>query len=129
MLNDNGIIHITSDHPVDVTAENLKRILQEKGVTLFAFIDHSGEAEKVGMKMPPTKLLIFGSPKAGTPVMLAAPSIAIDLPLKILIWEDGSGKVSISYNSAEYLQHRHTVPEHLVQTLAVVAALAAKAGA
>jgi uncharacterized protein (DUF302 family) len=128
MLNDNGIVHITSNHSVDQTVENLKRILAEKGVTLFALVDHSGEAEKVGMKMRPTKLLIFGSPKAGTPVMLASPSIAIDLPLKILVWEDSSGKVSISYNSAEYLQQRHGVPEHLVQTLAVVAVLAASAG-
>jgi uncharacterized protein (DUF302 family) len=76
--------------------ERLKGILQAKGVTLFALVDHSGEAEKVGMKMPPTKLLIFGSPKAGTPLMLAASSIAIDLPLKILIWEDAHGKVWVT---------------------------------
>src|SRR6266850_2598983 len=83
-----GIIDIPGNHSVDETVEKLKGILQAKGVTLFALIDHSGEAEKVGMKMPRTKLLIFGNPKAGTPLMLAAPSIAIDLPLKILVWED-----------------------------------------
>src|SRR5438270_10132981 len=94
-----GIIDIPSNHSVDQTVERLKGILQAKGVTLFALVDHSGEAEKVGMKMPPTKLLIFGSPKAGTPLMLAARSIAIDLPLKILVWEDLHGKVCVSYNS------------------------------
>jgi uncharacterized protein (DUF302 family) len=93
---------------------------------LFALVDHSGEAEKVGIKMRPTKLLIFGSPKAGTPLMLAAPSIAIDLPLKILIWEDARGKAWVSYNSPAYLQERHNVPPELIQNIAVVEALAAK---
>ena len=86
---DNGIINLPSNHSVDETVKKLQGILQSKGVTLFALVDHSGEAEKVGMKMRPTKLLIFGSPKAGTPLMLAAPGIAIDLPLKILVWEEG----------------------------------------
>ena len=95
----NGIVDVPSNHSVDETVERIKGILQAKGITLFALIDHSGEAEKVGMKMRPTKLLIFGSPKAGTPLMLAAPSIAIDLPLKILVWQDADGKVWLSYNS------------------------------
>jgi uncharacterized protein (DUF302 family) len=95
---------------------------------LFALVDHSGEAEKVGMKMRPTKLLIFGNPKGGTPVMLAAPSIAIDLPLKILIWEDSQGKVWLSYNSPAYLQERHGVPQELLQNIAVVGTLATLAG-
>ena len=123
-----GIIDTPSKHSVDETVERLKGVLQAKGVTVFALVDHSGEAEKAGMKMRPTKLLIFGSSRAGTPVMLAAPSIAIDLPLKILIWEDGQGKVWISYNSPEYLQERHGVPHELTQNIAVVGALAAKAG-
>jgi uncharacterized protein (DUF302 family)/uncharacterized membrane protein YidH (DUF202 family) len=123
-----GIIDTPSHHSVDQTVERLKGILQAKGVTLFALVDHSGEAEKVGLKMRPTKLLIFGSPKAGTPLMLAAPSIAIDLPLKILIWEDGQGKVWVSYNSPAYLQERHGVPQELLQNIAVVETLAAKAG-
>lgn len=122
-----GIVKIPSHHSVDETVDRLKGILQSKGVTLFALIDHSGEAEKVGMKMPPTKLLIFGSPKAGTPLMLAAPSIAIDLPLKILVSQDNDGKVWLSYNSPEYLKERHGLPQDLVQNVAVVAALAAKA--
>jgi uncharacterized protein (DUF302 family) len=128
MGSDTGIIDKLSNHSVDETVERLKNILQSKGVTLFALIDHSGEAEKVGMKMPPTKLLIFGNPKGGTPLMLAAPSTAIDLPLKILIWEDAQGKVWLSYNSPEYLQKRHGFPPNLLANIAVVEALASAAG-
>ena len=124
----NGIVDVPSNHSVDETVDRVKSLLLSKGVTLFALIDHSGEAAKVGMKMPPTKLLIFGSPKAGTPLMLAAPSIAIDLPLKILVWEDTQGKVWLSYNSPEYLAERHDLPQDLVQNIAIVATLAAKAG-
>jgi len=122
---DNGIISKSSSHSVDQTVEKLKGILLAKGVALFALIDHSGEAEKAGMKMRPTKLLIFGNPKAGTPLMLAAPSTAIDLPLKILIWEDGQSKVWISYNGPQYLQKRHGFPPELLGNIAVVEALAA----
>jgi len=124
---DNGIISKPSDHSVDATVENLKGILQAKGVALFAIVDHSGEAEKVGLKMRPTKLLIFGSPKAGTPLMVASPSIAIDLPLKILIAEDADGKVWVSYNSPAYLKDRHNLPENLLQNIAVIEALATAA--
>ena len=124
----NGIVDIPSNHPVDETVERLKGILESNGVTLFALVDHSGEAEKAGMQMPRTKLLIFGSPKAGTPVMLAARSVAIDLPLKVLVWEDSAGKAWISYNSAEYLGDRHGIPQDLLPNIAVVGALAAKAG-
>jgi uncharacterized protein (DUF302 family) len=123
-----GIIDQPSNQSVEQTVEKLKNVLQSKGVTLFALVDHSGEAEKVGLKMRPTKLLIFGNPKAGTPLMLAAPSIAIDLPLKILIWEDEHGKVWISYNSPEYLKERHRLPPELLQNIAVAETLAAKAG-
>jgi uncharacterized protein (DUF302 family) len=123
-----GIVKIASHHSVDDTVNKLKTILQSKGVTLFALIDHSGEAEKVGLKMPPTKLLIFGNPKGGTPLMLAAPSVAIDLPLKILVAEDSQGKVSISYNSAEYLKERHGLPQNLLPNIAVVETLATAAG-
>ena len=107
--------------------ERVRDILDARGVRLFALVDHSGEAEKAGMKMRPTKLLIFGNPKAGTPVMVAAPSIAIDLPLKILVWEDEAGKVWISYNSADYLRGRHNVPAELMQNLAAAEGIAAKA--
>jgi uncharacterized protein (DUF302 family)/uncharacterized membrane protein YidH (DUF202 family) len=124
---DNGIINKPSHHSVQETVEKLKGILEAKGVTLFALIDHSGEAEKVGMKMQPTKLLIFGSPKAGTPLMLAAPSSAIDLPLKILVWEDSQGKVWVSYNSPTYFGSRHGLPQELLQNIAVVETFATKA--
>ena len=107
--------------------EKLEAILLSKGVKLFALIDHSGEAEKAGMAMRPTKLLIFGNPKAGTPLMVASPGIAIDLPLKILVAEDANGKVQLSWNSAAYLQARHNLPAELVQNIAVVEPLAAKA--
>ena len=123
----NGIINRPSNHSVEQTVEKLKNILQSKGVQLFALIDHSGEAEKVGLKMPPTKLLIFGSPKAGTPLMLAAPSIAIDLPLKILIWQDTQGEAWVSYNSPAYLEERHSLPADLLQNIAIVENLATKA--
>ena len=123
----NGINSISSNHSVDQTVEKLKGILRDKGVTLFALVDHSGEAESVGIKMRPTKLLIFGNPKAGTPLMLAAPTSAIDLPLTILIWEDALGKVWVSYNAPAYLQERHGIREDLLRNLAVVETLAAKA--
>jgi uncharacterized protein (DUF302 family) len=119
--------HKPSNHSVEETLEKLKRILQSKGVSVFAIVDHSGEPEKVGLKMRPTKLAIFGSPKAGTPVMLAASSSAIDLPLKILIWEDANGKVWVSYNSPKYLQERHGLPPELLQNIAVVETLASAA--
>ena len=122
-----GIINIPSNHSVDETVDRLENILRSKEITLFALIDHSGEAAKVGMKMPPTKLLIFGNPKGGTPLMLAAPSIALDLPLKILVAEDAQGKVWLSYNSPEYLKERHGLPSNLLPNIAVIETLAAKA--
>jgi uncharacterized protein (DUF302 family) len=122
-----GIISKPSKHSVDQTLHKLKRILKAKGITIFAVVDHSGEAEKVGMTMPPAKLLIFGNPKAGTPLMLAAPSSAIDLPLKILIWEDAHGKIWVTYNSPIYMQQRHSLPPELLPNIAVVETLAANA--
>jgi uncharacterized protein (DUF302 family)/uncharacterized membrane protein YidH (DUF202 family) len=124
---DNGIVSIPSNHTVDQTVVKLEAILQTKGVKLFALIDHSGEAEKAGMQMRPTKLLIFGNPKAGTPLMLASPGIAIDLPLKILVAEDESGKVQVSWNSPAWLQTRHHFPQDLLPNIAVVEVLATKA--
>ena len=128
MQKEEGIVKIPSHHSVDETVDKLKTILKLKGVTLFALVDHSGEAEKMGLKMPPTKLLIFGNPKGGTPLMLVSPSAAIDLPLKILIAEDSEGNVGISYNSPDYLKERHRLPDNLVPNIAVVQALAAAAG-
>jgi uncharacterized protein (DUF302 family)/uncharacterized membrane protein YidH (DUF202 family) len=124
---ENGIMTIPSHHSVDETVVKLEGVLQAKGVKLFALIDHSGEAEKAGIGMRPTKLLIFGNPKAGTPLMIASPSIAIDLPMKATIWEDANGRVWISYNAPAYLQARHSLPQELVQNIAVIEALATKA--
>ena len=124
----NGIIDTASKHSVEKTVKKLNAILKSKGVTVFASIDHSCEAEKAGLQMRPTKLLIFGSPKAGTPLMVAAPSSAIDLPLKILVWEDAEANVWLSYNSPEYLRERHGLPEEMLQNIAIVEALAAAAG-
>jgi uncharacterized protein (DUF302 family) len=121
---DKGIFDRPSHRSVDQTVERLRNILHSRGLTLFALVDHSGEAERVGMKMPPTKLLVFGSPKAGTPLMLASPSVAIDLPLKILVWDDGRGKVWVSYNSPAYLQERHRIPDDLLQNIAAVESVA-----
>ena len=124
----NGLSQVASPHTVEETVNRLESVLAERGVRLFALIDHSGEAEKVGMKMRPTKLVIFGNPKGGTPVMVAAPTLAIDLPLKALVWEDEDGKVWVTYNTPEYLQQRHSLPQELLANIAVVQTLAAKAG-
>jgi len=124
---DHGIISKPSAHSVDETVAKLQSILESKGVTIFALVDHSGEAAKAGLTMPNTKLLIFGNPKGGTPVMLAAPTSAIDLPLKILVWQDAQGKVWVSYNSLPYLRERHGIPQDLLPNLAVVESLATAA--
>jgi uncharacterized protein (DUF302 family) len=119
-----GIETISSSHSVDETVRRLEELLRAKNITLFAIIDHSGEAEKAGLHMPPTKLVIFGNPKVGTPVMIAAPHAAIDLPLKILIAEDANGAVSVSWNAPAYLGARHGIPDSLLQNIAAAEALA-----
>src|SRR5271166_5016210 len=124
---DNGLIHLESKHSVDESLQRLESLLKQKGVALFARIDHSGEAAKVGLEMRPTRLLIFGSPKAGTPLMQAAPTVAFDLPLKALFWQDADGKVWLSYNDPAYLQQRHGIPAELLPNIAAVAGLFAKA--
>ncbi len=128
-LTDSGIVTVRSQHSVDATVEKLRRLLEAKGIALFCVVDHSGEATKVGLAMRPTKLLIFGSPKAGTPLMVAAPGVAIDLPLKLLVAEEADGGTVISYNSPEYLRERHGFPAELLPNIAAVANLAAAASA
>jgi uncharacterized protein (DUF302 family) len=122
-----GLIRVASRLSVDETVRRLQAAFAEKGLQVFAVIDHSGEAEKVGLKMAPTKLLIFGSPKAGTPLMVAAPSLAIDLPLKALVAQDAENKVTVTYNDPEYLRERHGFPDELTKNLAGAGALIAKA--
>jgi uncharacterized protein (DUF302 family) len=120
MLNlpDNEMIHLSSPHSVSETLERLETIVQSKGLTILARIDHSGDAAKAGLQMQPTKLLIFGNAKSGTPLMIASPSVAIDLPLKALVWQDEEDKVWLSYNSPNYLQERHAIPDNLMQNIA-----------
>lgn len=127
MSSESGLVQVASRYSVEESVQRLQAILAEKGLQVFALVDHSGEAEKVGLKMCPTKVLIFGSPKAGTPLMVEAPTLAIDLPLKALIAEDIHGNVSVTYNDPEYLQRRHGVPPQLIKNLAGAGVLIAKA--
>ena len=127
MANQNGLVQIASRYSVDETIKRLQAVFAAKGLQVFAVVDHSGEAEKAGLKMRPTKVLIFGSPKAGTPLMVAAPSLAIDLPLKALVAEDAAGKVSVTYNDPEYLRERHVVPAELIKNLAGAGVVIGKA--
>jgi uncharacterized protein (DUF302 family) len=124
-----GIVTKSASCTVEEAVSKIKSLLVDHGITLFAVIDHSGEAEAAGMKMPDTKLLIFGNPKGGTPLMLASPSVAIDLPLKLLVAEKSAGRCSISYNSPQYLQQRHGLPRDLIQNIAIIEALATEAAA
>jgi uncharacterized protein (DUF302 family) len=124
---DNGIIHLSSPHTVLETLARLEAVVQAKGIAILAMIDHSGDAAKAGIEMEPTKLLIFGNPKAGTPLMLASPSVAIDLPLKALVWQDKDGKVWLSYNSPAYLKQRHSIPDNLLPNIAGIEAICAQA--
>ena len=123
METNNGLLHVASPHSVPETLNRLESVLQSHGLTVFARVNHSGEAQKVGLTMRPTQLLIFGSPKAGTPLMVARPSIAIDLPLKALAWEDADGKVWLSYNSPQYLKERHGLPQDLLKNIAGIGPL------
>jgi uncharacterized protein (DUF302 family) len=123
-----GIRTLTSHHSVDETVSRIDSLLRQKGVKLFCLVDHSGEAASVGIHMPPTKLLIFGNPKAGTPIMLAAPSAALDLPLKILVAESANGEVLVSWNDPAWLQQRHLFPAELTANLRPAELLAQAAG-
>lgn len=127
MAQENGLVRVPSRYPVEETVQRLQTTFAAKGLQVFALIDHSGEAAKVGLKMRPTKLLIFGSPKGGTPLMVASPSLAIDLPMKALVAEDETGKVWLTYNAPAYLKERHGVPEDLIKNLAGAGPLMEKA--
>ena len=118
-----GVITKDSPYPsVSETLERLEEAVRQKGLQTFAVVDHSGEAKRVGLQMQETKLLIFGSPKAGTPLMVASPLLALDLPLKALVWED-RGRVRVSYNATSYLATRHDLPSELVKNIAGIDAL------
>jgi uncharacterized protein (DUF302 family) len=127
MANEKGLIQVPSRYSVEETLQRLQSTFAAKGLQVFALIDHSGEAAKAGLKMRPTKLVVFGSPKGGTPLMVAAPSLAIDLPMKALVAEDENGKVWLTYNSPAYLKQRHGVPDDLIKNLAGAGPLMEKA--
>jgi uncharacterized protein (DUF302 family) len=124
---DKGMVHLSSPYSVPETLRRLESLLQTRGLAVFGRVDHSGEAERAGLKMRPTELIIFGSPKQGTPLMVASPTLAIDLPLKALAWEDAAGKVWLSYNAPEYLKQRHDIPDDLMKNIGGIGALLQKA--
>jgi uncharacterized protein (DUF302 family) len=124
---ENGLVHLRSPYSVPETVTRLESVLRASNLTVFALVDHSGEAKKVGLAMRPTQLIVFGSPKGGTPLMVASPTLAIDLPLKALAWEDADDKVWLSYNSPDYLKRRHEIPDDLLKNIAGVGAVLAKA--
>ena len=126
-VSNDGMVHVSSRYPVPETFKRLEAIVLARGLSILARIDHGGDAAKVGLNMHPTQLLIFGNPKAGTPLMIASPTLAIDLPLKALVWEDGEGKVWVSYNSPEYLKQRHNIPDALVKNISGVRAIVEEA--
>ena len=119
----NGIISQLSQYSVPVTIDRLEAVLEVKGITIFARIDQQAEAEKVGLSLCPTQLLLFGNPKAGTSLMVAEPTIALDLPLKVLAWEATDGKVWVSYNDPNYLKQRFSLSDELVKNIAIIAPL------
>jgi uncharacterized protein (DUF302 family) len=123
MNTNNGIISLPSPYSVPETIDRLATILQAKGLTIFARIDRQAEAEKVGLNLCPTQLLLFGNPQAGTPLMVAAPTIALDLPLKALAWSAADGKVWLSYNDPDYLKQRFSLSDDLVKNIAVITPL------
>jgi uncharacterized protein (DUF302 family) len=125
-MQDSGLVQLSSPYSFPETLARLETLLQKRGIRVFCRIDHSGEAERAGLKMRPTQLIVFGSPKAGTPLMIASPTLAIDLPLKALISQDDTGKVWVSYNSLEYLKLRHHIPDDLVENIAGIAPLLQK---
>ncbi|HXC94260.1 MAG TPA: DUF302 domain-containing protein [Edaphobacter sp.] len=122
-LTNNGLVHLNSPYSVPETLARLESIVRAKGINIPALIDHSGDAERAGLEMPPTKLLIFGNPKSGTPLMIASPTVAIDLPLKALVWQDEKGKVWLSYNSPQYLKQRHNIPDDLLKNIAGISSI------
>jgi uncharacterized protein (DUF302 family) len=119
-----GVVTIASVHSATATAERLQATIQERGLMLFARIDFSGDAQRAGLTLPFSQLFVFGNPRAGTPLMQCVPTAALDLPLKLLVWEDTGGHAWLSFNATEYLRERHGLPDHLMMPVNGVAALA-----
>jgi uncharacterized protein (DUF302 family) len=127
MSSDNGIVHLVSPRSVVDTMSLLESVVQRRGLRIIARIDHAQDAAKVGLTMPATELLIFGNPVSGTPLMVASPTVAIDLPLKALVWQDVAGSVWLSYNSLTYLQKRHGIPEPLMKNVSGITSICEEA--
>jgi uncharacterized protein (DUF302 family) len=125
--NNNGLVSVRSKYSVPETLDRLESVVEKQGLTVFARINFRADAEKAGLKMQPSQLLIFGNPKAGTPLMMASPTVAIDFPLKALAWEDSDGKVWLTYNEPEYLKERHSLPEQLMKNISGIGDLVKKA--
>jgi uncharacterized protein (DUF302 family) len=117
---DNGMVNVKSTHSVADTADKLEKILKDKGMNVFARIDHSAGAKKVGKELRPTELVIFGNPKVGTPLMQCAQTTAIDLPQKMLIWQDKAGATWLTYNKPAYLVKRHKISSACKEVIAKV---------
>ena len=118
-----GVIQLRSRHPVSVTIDRLEALLKQRGILVFARIDFSGDAERAGLRMPAEQMLIFGNPKAGTPLMLAVPAVGLDLPLKMLAWEASDGNVWVAYNDPQYLVQRYRLASSFAANLAAVVPL------
>ena len=126
-LGNNGLVHLGSSRSVFETMNALESVVRGRGLNVLARIDHSGDAAKVGLTLPPTQLLIFGNPISGTPLMIAAPTVAIDLPLKALVWQDEQGRVWLTYNNPQYLQERHRIPDQLLKNIAGITCISEEA--
>jgi uncharacterized protein (DUF302 family) len=126
-LRNNGLVHLGSSRSVSETMNALESVVRDRGLNILARIDHSGDAAKAGLTLPPTELLIFGNPISGTPLMIAAPTIAIDLPLKALVWQDDHGRVWLTYNNPQYLQERHGIPDQLLKNIAGITCISEEA--
>ncbi|SAL38239.1 camphor resistance protein CrcB [Caballeronia turbans] len=122
-LDNNGVVTIASAHGAVAAADRLEALIRARGLMLFARIDFSGDAARAGLTMPPSQLLVFGNPQAGTPLMQAVPTAALDLPLKVLSWEDANGRAWLSYNATEYLRARHGLDADAMKPVSGVAAL------
>ncbi len=123
----NGLIHLRCPYSAEQTMDRLEGIVKSMGISILGKVDHAEHAAQVGLKMNPSALLIFGNPKAGTPLMVASPTAAIDLPLKALVWEDAEGEVWLTYNSPEYFTERHGLPKDLMQNINSIKALCEEA--
>ena len=118
-----GLAHVRTARPVAEALRRVEELATARGLTIFARIDFAADADRAGLRLPPTALLVLGNPRAGTPLMQAVPTSAIDLPLKVLAWQDADGQAWLSYNTPEYLRARHGLPESLVANIAGLARL------